>query len=47
MDDEIAFLMENQTCVLIELPESKRVLHNKWVYRLKEENDAPEGTRQC
>jgi len=24
---------------LVELPESKRVLYNKWVYRLKEEND--------
>jgi len=28
---------------LVELPESKRVLYNKWVYRLKEEND---GTKR-
>ena len=36
-------LMKNQTWDLIELSESKRVLHNKWVYRLKEEND---GTKR-
>ena len=28
---------------MVELPESKCVLHNKWVYRLKEEND---GTKR-
>ena len=28
---------------MVELPESKRVLYNKWVYRLKEEND---GTKR-
>ena len=39
MDDEIASLMENQTWDLVELPESKQALHNKGVYRLKEEND--------
>ena len=32
MDDEMASHMENQTWDLIELPESKRILHNKWVY---------------
>ena len=39
MDDEMESLMKNQAWGLIELPKSKRVLHNKWVYRLKEEND--------
>ena len=29
-------LMKNQTWNLVELPESKRVLHNKWVQWLKE-----------
>ena len=28
---------------LVELSESKQVLHNKWVYQLKEEND---GTKR-
>jgi len=32
MDDEMESLMKNQTCDLVELPESKQVLHNKWVY---------------
>jgi len=40
MDDEKVFLMKNQMSVLTELPESKRALHNKWVSRLKKENDA-------
>jgi len=31
--------MENQMWDLVKLPESKRVLHNKWVHRLKKEND--------
>ena len=43
MDDKIAFLMENQMWVLIELLESKCAPHNKWVYLLKEKND---GTRR-
>ena len=30
-------LVRNQTCYLVEFPESKRELQNKWVYRLKEE----------
>jgi len=42
MDDEKASLMENQTWELVKLLESKRALHNKWVYGLKEKND---GTR--
>ena len=39
MDNEIASLMENQMCDLIELSESKQALYNKWVYCLKEEHD--------
>jgi len=39
MDEEIESLMKNQTWDLVELSESKRALHNKWVYRLKEEHD--------
>jgi len=39
MDDEVTSLMENQTWDLVELSESKCTLYNKWVYRLKEEND--------
>jgi len=39
MDDEIKSLMKNQTWDLVELLESKRVLRNKWVYRLKEDHD--------
>jgi len=42
IDDEIESLMKNQTCDLIKLPEN-RALHNKWIYRLKEEHD---GTKK-
>ena len=37
MDDEMESLMKNQTWYVVELPESKWAVHNKWVYRLKEE----------
>ena len=43
MNDEMESLMKNQTLNLVELPESKCALHNKWVYRLKEENN---GTKR-
>ena len=43
VDDEMVSLMENQMWDLVELPESKHVLHNKWFYQLKEENN---GTRK-
>jgi hypothetical protein len=39
MKDEIDLLMTNQTWDLIELPVGEKALHNKWVYRIKGEND--------
>ena len=39
MDDEMDSLTTNQTWDLVELPKGKKTLHNKWVYRLKEEHD--------
>ena len=40
MKDEMDSLMSNQKWRLIELPKGKKALHNKWVYRIKEENDS-------
>uniref|UniRef100_A0A2N9HGE9 Integrase catalytic domain-containing protein n=1 Tax=Fagus sylvatica TaxID=28930 RepID=A0A2N9HGE9_FAGSY len=39
MKDEMNSLMTSQTWELIELPQRKKALHNKWVYRVKEEHD--------
>ena len=39
MDDEMESLMKNQTWELVELPEDKKAIYNKYVDRLKEEND--------
>ena len=39
MKDEMDSLLGNQTRELIELPEGKKVLHNKWVYRIKNEHN--------
>ena len=39
MKDEMESLMSNQTWELAELPPGKKALHNKWVYRIKEEHD--------
>uniref|UniRef100_A0A2N9H7K1 Retrovirus-related Pol polyprotein from transposon TNT 1-94 n=1 Tax=Fagus sylvatica TaxID=28930 RepID=A0A2N9H7K1_FAGSY len=39
MKDEMNSLMTSQTWELTELPQRKKALHNKWVYRVKEEHD--------
>ena len=38
MDEEMDSLVRNQNWDLVKLPAGKRVLQNKWVYRLKEED---------
>ncbi|KAE8661431.1 putative WRKY transcription factor 4 [Hibiscus syriacus] len=38
MKDEMDSLMSNQTWELVELPPGKKALHNKWIYRIKEEH---------
>ena len=39
MKDEMDSLLGNQTWELTELPVGKKTLHNKWVYRIKNEHD--------
>lgn len=39
MKDEMKSLISNQTWELAELPTGKKALHNKWVYRVKEEHN--------
>ncbi|KAE8703438.1 cytochrome P450 71A9-like [Hibiscus syriacus] len=39
MKDEMDSLMSNQMWELAELPPGKKALHNKWIYRIKEEHD--------
>ena len=39
MKDEMDSLMSNQTWDLTELTEGKKALHNKWVFRIKEQHD--------
>ena len=39
MKDEMDSLLENQTWELTELLEGKKALHNKWVYRIKNEHN--------
>ncbi|WVZ02641.1 hypothetical protein V8G54_023447 [Vigna mungo] len=39
MKDEMKSLMSNQIWELVELPVGKKALHNKWVYRVKEDHD--------
>ena len=39
MKDEMNSLHKNDIWVLTELPLGKKALHNKWVYRVKEEHD--------
>ena len=39
MKEEMESLLKNQTWSLVELPQGKKALTNKWVYRIKEEVD--------
>ena len=39
MKDEMDSLLGNQTLELTELPVGKKALHNKWVYKIKNEHD--------
>ncbi|KAE8685870.1 cytochrome P450 71A9-like [Hibiscus syriacus] len=39
MKDEMDSFISNQTWELAELPPGKKALHNKWIYRIKEEHD--------
>ena len=39
MKDEMHSLLGNQTWELIELLVGKKALHNKWIYRIKNEHD--------
>ena len=39
MKDEMTSLQKNKTWSLTKLPEGKKALQNRWVYRLKEESD--------
>ena len=39
MQEEVRSLLENHTYDLVKLPQGKKALINKWVYRLKNENN--------
>ena len=43
MKDEMNSLIANNTWELVDLHKGKKALHNKWVYRIKEEAD---GSKQ-
>ncbi|KAE8687079.1 hypothetical protein F3Y22_tig00111023pilonHSYRG00039 [Hibiscus syriacus] len=46
MKDEMDSLTSNQTRELVELSPGNKVLHNKWIYRIKEEHDGANATKQ-
>ena len=39
MQEEVRSLLENHTYDLVKLPQGKKALRNKWVYRLKTKNN--------
>ena len=39
MQEEVRSLLENHTYDFVKLPQGKKALRNKWVYRLKTENN--------
>jgi exonuclease III len=45
MKEEIDSLVNKQTWDLVKLPTGKKEMHNKWVYKLKEEDGGKNGTR--
>ena len=45
MKDEMDSLLGNQTWELTELSVGKKALHNKWVYKIKNEHDGSNVTR--
>lgn len=40
MEKELQFLQENHTYDLVKLPQGKKALKKKWVYRLKTKNNS-------
>jgi hypothetical protein len=42
MKEEMDSLVNNQIWDLVQFPAGKRALHNKWVYKLKEEDGGKE-----
>ena len=46
MKNEMDSLLGNQIWELIELTVGKKVLHNKWVYRIKNEHDSSKRSEE-
>ena len=45
MKDEMDSLLGNQIWELAKLPEGKKALHNKWIYRIKNEHDGSKALK--